>query len=179
MEPFSTVRVTFGTIPIVDLTFWAIMLGGWLWVRYRRAKGTGGPAYRVYRVVWLLLGLHVAVQSAQGYMLYQQASGKYEQVALAADFIPGVFTVIGKSGSTVELARGTVWTGVTTHTQLQSQENADLNQLFEANPKAKTLQEWSPFLVVVDDGKRLGVYDPRFYRNGESFLFEYMDRSGF
>lgn len=67
---------------------------------------------------------------------------------------------------------------MTTQTQLHSQETADLTQLFETNPKAKTLQEWSPFVVVVDDEKRLGVYDPRFYRNGQSFLFEFMEKSG-
>ncbi len=68
LEPFSAERVTFGTIPIVDLTFWALMLGGWLVVRYRRRRrqGAAGPAHRVYRFVWLLMVLHVAVQSAQG-----------------------------------------------------------------------------------------------------------------
>ncbi|SNS40315.1 hypothetical protein SAMN05446037_100999 [Anaerovirgula multivorans] len=30
------------------------------------------------------------------------------------------------------------------------------------------------FVVVVEDDKRLGIYDPRFYRNGESFLFQYI-----
>lgn len=174
LEPISSRRVTFGTIPIVDLTFWAIMLGGWLWTRFRRAVGS---TYKVFRVVWLLMALHVGIQSAQGYALYERASGTYEQVALSADFVPGVFTVIGKKGTSVDIAKGTVWTGLKTETQLTSAEAADLERLFAANPKARTLQEWSPFVVIVDDEQRLGLYDPRFYRNGQSFLFEFMEKA--
>ncbi|ALS23604.1 MULTISPECIES: metal-dependent hydrolase [Paenibacillus] len=177
LEPFSTVRITFGTIPIVDLVFWALMLGGWLWVFFRKRSGRlKVPSHRVYRTVWLLIALHVGLQSFQGYTLYQQVNHQYEQVALAADFVPGTFTVIGKHGNTVELSKGTVWTGIRPVTQLKSNEDADLEALFAANPKAKTLYEWAPFVVVVEDDKRLGLYDPRFYRNGQSFLFEYMDK---
>ncbi|WP_281885025.1 metal-dependent hydrolase [Paenibacillus sp. YYML68] len=177
-EPVSTMRITFGTIPIVDLTFWAIMLAGWLFALIRARRGSPKPTYPVYRFVWGLLVLHVAIQSAQGYMLYEQAAPRYEQVALAADFVPGVFTVIGKSGTTVELSKGTLWSGLKLEQQLISAEEADLEQLFTANPKARTLYEWSPFVVVVDDGKQLGIYDPRFYRNGQSFLFEFMEKKG-
>ena len=46
----------------------------------------------------------------------------------------------------------------------------------QLNPKAKTLTRWSPFIVVVDNDKQLGIFDPRLYRNGKSFLFEYMVR---
>ncbi|MCZ8523197.1 MULTISPECIES: metal-dependent hydrolase [Paenibacillus] len=177
LEPFSTMRITFGTIPIVDLVFWALMLGGYLFVRYGRK--TRAP-YRVYRTVWLLMGLYVAAQSAQGYMLYQDASAKYEQVALSADFVPGVFTVIGKQGNTVALLRGSVFTGIQPLTRLTSAEpgQADLDRLFEGNPKARTLYEWSPFVVMVNDEQRIGLYDPRFYRNGQSFLFEYLEKKG-
>jgi inner membrane protein len=59
---------------------------------------------------------------------------------------------------------------------LYSKEDANLDYLFSRRPEAKTLYEWSPFVVVVDDGKRLGLYDPRFYRNGQSFLYEYIER---
>ncbi|MEK8132866.1 metal-dependent hydrolase [Paenibacillus filicis] len=177
LEPFSTVRITYGTVPIVDLTFWVIMLAGWLWARSRKKRyGDGRRSYRIYRVVWLLMVLHVAVQSAQGYALYKQASGEYEQVALSADFIPGVFTVIGKSGEQVELKKGSLWTGLQPVERLTSQDGADLDRLFTNNPAAKTLYEWSPFVVIVDDEKQLGLYDPRFYRNGQSFLFESIEK---
>lgn len=59
---------------------------------------------------------------------------------------------------------------------LTSAEEADLEPLFTANPAAKTLVEWSPFVVIVDEEDHLGVYDPRFYRSGESFLYEYFER---
>ncbi|WP_010272879.1 metal-dependent hydrolase [Paenibacillus senegalensis] len=174
LEPFSTVRVTFGTIPIVDLVFWGLMLGGLLVsIIWRRGK----PKFAVYRAVWALIALHVVIQSAQGYAVYQQASPYYEQVALSAEFVPGVFTVIGKEGEKVELSRATLWNGVEPPAiQLHSEESADLNSLFAENPRAETLYEWSPFVVVVDDGETLGIYDPRFYRNGQSFLFESIER---
>ncbi|MBP1992066.1 metal-dependent hydrolase [Paenibacillus eucommiae] len=174
-EPFSSARITFGTVPIVDLVFWALMLGGWLFARYWHKKQRGS-VHRIYRVVWLLIVLHVAIQSAQGAVLYKQAAEHNEQVALSADFIPGLFTVITKNGDSIELSKASIWSGSKVETQLTSHENADLELLFKQNPKAETLYEWSPFVVIVDDDKRMGLYDPRFYRNGASFLFEYIPK---
>lgn len=173
-EPVSAMRVTFGTVPIADPLIWLIMLAGFLFVRFKRR---GGQGYRVYRTVWALIALHILLQSAQGYTLYHQAKDRYAQVALSADFVPGRFTVIGKQGAEVVLERGSVF-GLKPEIRLESRENADLEALFAANPKARTLYEWSPFVVVVDDGEQLGVYDSRFYRNGQSFLFESIEHSG-
>lgn len=174
LEPFSQMRITFGTIPIVDFVFWIIMAGGVIYARYGRYRF---PRHRIYRFVWGLILLHVAVQSAQGAVLYNEAAKHYDQVALSADFIPGKFTIIGKSGGELQISAGTVWGGTSPVTTLSSQENADLETLFQANPKARTLHEWAPFVVIVDDEERLGVFDPRFYRNGASFLYEYMEKS--
>ncbi|CAG7637769.1 hypothetical protein PAESOLCIP111_03878 [Paenibacillus solanacearum] len=174
-EPFSPMRITFGTVPIVDLVFWAVMLLGFVTVRWGgRLKRI--PSHRLYRLVWMVMALHVLIQSVQGYTLYRQAAPLYDEVALSADFVPGVFTVIGKKGDKVDLSRGTVWTGLRQQMQLVSREDTNLDRLFEQNPKAKTLYEWSPFVVIVDDEKRIGLYDPRFYRNGQSFLFEFIEK---
>ncbi|WNQ13311.1 metal-dependent hydrolase [Paenibacillus aurantius] len=180
LEPFSSMRITFGTIPIVDPVYWLLMGAGALYangkLRFRKRSGQPpdrSPAKpRVYRAVWLLIALYTALQSLQGAALYQKVKGNYEQTALSADFVPGVFTVIGKKGGVVELAKGSLWGGLKPAARLQSAEDADLDRLFEGNPKARTLYEWSPFVVIVDNGKELGVYDPRFYRNVQSFLFE-------
>ncbi|WP_342754682.1 hypothetical protein [Bacillus sp. PK3_68] len=59
---------------------------------------------------------------------------------------------------------------------LFSNKDAALDYLFSQRPEAKTLYEWSPFVALVDDGKVLGLYDPRFYRDGQSFLFEYIEK---
>lgn len=171
-EPVSTARITFGMIPIVDLVFWAVMAAGFLYVRFGRGRW---PSYRVFRLVWALLALHVGIQTAQGMTVLQQSKDKYEQVALSADFVPGVFTIIGKKEGVVTLSKGSLWTGFETVAELESKEDANLDTLFVNNPQAKTLVEWAPFVVIVEDGKRIGVYDPRFYRNGQSFLAEYMD----
>ncbi|TNJ63794.1 metal-dependent hydrolase [Paenibacillus hemerocallicola] len=172
-EPLSDVRLTFGTVPIVDLVFWAMMGGGLLVSQFGRGRWS---SHRVFRTVWVLMALHVAIQTAQGMTILQQAKGEYEQVALSADFVPGVFTVIGKKDAVVTLQKGSVWTGLERIATLESKEEADLDSLFAANPKAATLMQWAPFVVIVDNGERIGLYDPRFYRNGQSFLFEYMDR---
>ncbi|QRG65865.1 hypothetical protein [Brevibacillus choshinensis] len=52
------------------------------------------------------------------------------------------------------------------------QDHANLYSLFHGNPKAQALYEWAPFVVVIDNEETLGIYDPRFYRNRESFLHE-------
>lgn len=174
-EPVSNIRLTFGTVPIVDLVFWALIGGGALFARFGRGRWS---PHRVFRTVWALMALHVAIQTAQGMTVLQQVKGEYEQVALSADFVPGVFTVIGKRDAVVALSKGSLWTGFKPVATLESSVDADLDALFAANPKAATLVEWSPFVVVVENGERIGVYDPRFYRNGQSFLYEYMEIGG-
>lgn len=172
LEPFSNVRITFGTIPIVDLVFWSLMGIGLCVARWGKHRW---KMHHVYRVVWLCIALHVGIQSTQGAVLYQEASKQYDQVALSADFVPGVFTVIGRKDHEVQISKGTVWMGMRPVATLASAVEADLEPLFAQNPRAQTLMEWAPFVVIEEDGERIGIYDPRFYRNGESFLYEYID----
>lgn len=180
LEPFSSIRITFGTIPIVDVVFWFIMGGCYLFVRLQRKRsskrGQGVASHSVYRFAWLLMCLHVLIQSAQGFVIYQSVASDYEQHTLSASFVPWHFTVIGKEQGQVELSQATLWNGTSVIETLQTKEDADLEELFEQNPKAKTLYEWAPFVVIVDEEDVIGVYDPRFYRDGQSFLFEYIER---
>jgi inner membrane protein len=168
LEPFSSVRVTFGTIPIVDLVFWVLILGGFILVKWRKLV-----SHKVFKIVGLLLVLHTGLQSLQGWVIYQNAADRYEQVALSAGFIPGHFSIIGKNGAEIEISEATVWSKPQIQVSLTSSEDADLDYLFAVNPAAKTLYQWSPFVVVEDLPDRIAVFDPRFYRNGESFLNEY------
>jgi inner membrane protein len=172
LEPFSAKRITFGTVPIVDLALWAIMTGGYLFVKLRKPV----KSYRVYRIVGLLLACHFIIQSVQGYVLYQQHGTHYDQFALSAGFIPGQFQMIGKKDGKVEISEATVFTQPKLQITLDSKDTTDLSRLFANNPKAKTLYEWSPFVVIVDDAQRLALYDPRFYRNGQSFLYEFINK---
>ncbi|MDG4658140.1 metal-dependent hydrolase [Ectobacillus antri] len=172
-EPFSQMRVTFGTIPIVDVVFWGILLVAYLIARKRK-----NAAPVIYRWAFAGIALHVLVQSAQGYILYEKYTERYEQVALSASFIPWHYTVIGKNGANVDLIDDSLLSASHVQATLISKEDADLNRLFRTVPEAKTLYEWAPFVVIVDDERQLGIYDPRFYRNGQSFLFEYMEKNG-
>ncbi len=170
-EPFSQIRITFGTIPIIDFVYWTIMIGAFIFTRLVKEN-----KHRIFKLAWVLMLLHVGIQSAQGYLIYNQHENEYDQLALSASFIPWNYSIIGKKEHIVEIKDVSLFTGATHKHTLESQEDADLEQLFSARPEAKTLYQWSPFVVVVDDGKRLGVYDPRFYRGGQSFLFEYIEK---
>ncbi|URT72320.1 metal-dependent hydrolase [Cytobacillus firmus] len=172
LEPFSNMRVTFGTIPIVDLVFWIIMGAAFFFTKRNKSKS---PYY--FKMAWAFMLLHVVIQSTQGYLIYKQYDEKYEQVALSAEFIPWTYSVITKKDDEVTIFTDTLFTEKTTQYVLQSKEAADLDKLFSERPEAKTLYEWSPFVVLVDDDERLGLYDPRFYRNGQSFLFEYIEKN--
>lgn len=171
-EPFSKVRLSFGSIPIVDFYIWLLILAGFIATKVKKLTH-----FKVYRIVLILILVHFISQSLQGYMIYQNASEKYDQVALSAGFIPTQFQVIGKIGDEVEISDASIWSEPKLDYTLHSDEDADLNLLFKKNPKAKTLYAWSPFVVIVDDDKRLGIYDPRFYRNGQSFLSEYINKN--
>ncbi|NSL50990.1 metal-dependent hydrolase [Calidifontibacillus erzurumensis] len=173
LEPFSKIRITFGTIPIIDFVFWIIMLGAFI-----IAKRSSIPSQKVFRTAWLLVAVHIAAQSLCGYIIYEQHEENYEKIALSANFIPYHFTVIGKKDDIVEIVEDNLFQSEKLLYTLQSSENADLDLLFRERPEAKTLYEWAPFVVIVDNDKHLGLYDPRFYRNGQSFLFEYIEKKG-
>ncbi|MGA5688048.1 metal-dependent hydrolase [Cytobacillus pseudoceanisediminis] len=172
LEPFSNMRITFGTIPIVDLVIWIIMGTAFIYSRRNKLKS---PFY--FRMAWAFLLLHVIIQSTQGLIIYKQYDDQYDQVALSADFIPWTFSVITKKDDEVIIFNDNLFKKEETQYVLQSRETADLDKLFSQRPEARTLYEWSPFVVLVDDDERLGLYDPRFYRNGQSFLFEYIEKN--
>lgn len=179
LEPLTDRRISFGTIPIIDFAIWGIMLAGLLVTQLKGRLGlTKLSNHKVYKWVGLLILVHTIVQSAQGYMIYQSYEEKYEQHTLAASFVPWHFTVIGKDGTQVEILDTTVWGKPSLRYELTSSEEANLDLLFEQNPSARTLYMWSPFVVIVDDDDKLGIYDPRFYREGQSFLFEYIVKNG-
>lgn len=171
-EPFSQMRITFGTIPIIDFVYWAFMIGAFILTRYVKEN-----KHRIFKLAWGLMILHVSIQSIQGYLIYNQHEEAYNQLALSASFVPWNYTIIGKKEHIVEIKDVSLFTGATHKHTLESQEEANLDQLFSERPEAKTLYHWSPFVVIVDDDERLGIYDPRFYRGGQSFLFEYIEKN--
>ncbi|MGI2329245.1 metal-dependent hydrolase [Planococcus sp. YIM B11945] len=171
LEPFLNTRITFGTIPIVDIVFWIIMGAAFVLSKKNKQKS---PYY--FKMAWVFMCLHLMIQSVQGLLIYNQYDEKYDQVALSAGFIPWTYSVVAKQDDTVTIFQDNLFQEEKEKYVLRSNQEADLDYLFSQRPEAKTLYEWSPFVVIVDDGKRLGVYDPRFYQNGQSFLFEYIER---
>ena len=172
LEPFSSVRLTFGTVPIVDLVIWFIFLLTFIGSKlYPKVK-----THVLFRIGWVLIVLHIAIQSIQGSILYKNYKTDYQDLALSASFVPWHFTVIGKNDNTIDIINDSLLTKADFVERITSSNEADLNLLSAENPAAATLYKWSPFVVVVDDNNRIGIYDPRFYRNGDSFLGEYWDK---
>lgn len=170
LEPISSIRVTFGTIPIVDFVIWGILLLAFMASKILKQI----PSHRFFKGAWGLIVLHVLIQTIHGGILYNQYSSHYDQVALSASFVPTQFSVIAKSDNEFTIYDASLLRRDTVLYELESASDADLELLFRHNPEAATLKEWAPFVVIVDDGEILGLYDPRFYRNGQSFLFEYI-----
>ncbi len=168
-EPLSSIRLSFGTIPIVDFYIWLIIISGFLIKSLKKLK-----YHQVFKIVLVFIMIHFISQSVQGLIIYQSEKKQYNQLALSASFIPWHFQVIGKKDEDVDISNVTVWSNPKLQYRLHSVEQANLDQLFSKDPRAKTLYEWSPFVVIVDNDQKLGIYDPRFYRNGQSFLFEYI-----
>lgn len=171
LEPFSSIRITFGTISIIDFFVWLVILIGYLISKFKKFS-----AHKVFKIVLVIIATHFFIQSVQGYIIYQKYEETYDQHTLSASFIPWHYQIIGKKGQDVEISDVTLWSKPKIRYKLNSHEQANLDSLFENNPSAKTLYEWSPFVVIVDDDDMLGIYDPRFYRNGQSFLFEYIEK---
>jgi inner membrane protein len=172
LEPFSSIRISFGTIPIIDFVFWVIIGTAFVASRINKMKSSN-----YFKLAWAFIFLHLIVQSVQGWIIYNQYENEYDQIALSAGFIPWTYTVITKNDSKVSIFQDNLFSDKKIQYELTSAENANLNNLFKERPEARTLYEWSPFVVIVDDDEKLGIYDPRFYRNGQSFLFEYIDRT--
>jgi inner membrane protein len=172
-EPFSSVRITFGTIPIIDFVFWAIFLVGIIVSKIKKSL----PSFKIYRWIAIVMFIHFSLQTLQGFWVEHEAKDRYDQTELAATFVPWQFQVIGKKGNLVEIYRDSIWSEPQKQATLVSSENSDLSPLLKLNPRAKVLLQWSPFVVIVNDEKRLGIFDPRFYRNGESFVAEYIRKN--
>lgn len=172
LEPVSSVRVSIGAIPIVDLVFWAAILAGWLGAFFLKRW----PSHYMLRAAWVVMTIHVLVQSVQVYAIHREMSEHYEEIAVSASFIPGKFQAFGKLPGKVEIFESSLFSGRSHVETLQSDDDANLALLFEKNPRAEVLYAWSPFVVVVNNEQILGIYDPRFYRNGESFLAEYIEK---
>ncbi|MFD2971782.1 metal-dependent hydrolase [Peribacillus deserti] len=173
LEPFTSERLTLGTVSIIDFVIWFIFLISFIVSKTQSSL----KEKAIYRTAWIVICLHIFIQSAQGYILYNQYKPGYDHVALSASFVPWHFSVIGKNGETVDIIKDSLITKPALQYRLKSSENsAALKTLFKQNPKARTLYQWSPFVVMVDTKEKLGIYDPRFYKDGESFLFEFMEK---
>lgn len=170
-EPFSSERISLGIVSIVDFVIWFIILAGFIFTKVKKY-----PKFRVWRIAWVVILLHVSLQFIQGQIIINEVKESYDMYALSADFIPGNYIVIVKKGEVVELYQKNIWGKKEKIVTLYSKEDVDLELLFEKNPEAEVLYNWAPFVVVEEDDDKIAIYDPRFFRNGSSFLYEYWEK---
>ncbi|WP_252313696.1 metal-dependent hydrolase [Sinobaca sp. H24] len=167
-EPLSSTRVALGFLPIVDVVIWTLFAGAFF-IKWKY-KDISAP--RVWRTVLVLAALHTSIQGLQGTFIINQVEDRYDQVELSAGFVPGSFNVIGKKNEVVTIKNHNAFGRESLTETLYSQEEVNLDPLLEKNKRAEVLIEWAPFVVVTKDETELGVYDPRFYFDGEKLLFE-------
>jgi inner membrane protein len=167
-EPFSSIRVSIGILSIVDSFIWGIILIGFLATIFIKKI----TKHNVYQFVWIGISFYILFQGIHGYTIYQSSIPHYDKVVLRADFIPLHSTVIGKKDNIVEISTVSIFQERQITHSLTSDTEADLTYLFEKNPKAKVLMEWAPFVIIVDSESEIAIFDPRFFINGESFLYE-------
>jgi inner membrane protein len=168
LEPFSQGRYSIGTLPYQDVVINVLMLIGFVTLPWIKSNAS----YRVFRTIWLLMALYTAAQYVQGAVVFASAGDRFDSKLIAAQTLPGTFRIVGKTGNVVEVLEASAWTKSKQLYRFESDDRADLRLLFERNPAAKVLYDWSPIIVVVNNEGEIGVFDPRFYRNGHSFLHQ-------
>jgi inner membrane protein len=169
LEPFSNIRLTFGVIPIIDLSIWVIFLIGFIVSKFSKRFSNKS---KIFKYVWIAVLLHVLIKSSMGFYYYSSISNKYDETTLAADFLPFNFKIIAKKNNIVDIYSDGLFKERVLEKRIHSDDSADLNPLFIKNPKAEVLMQWSPFVVIVNNDKELGVYDPRLYSEDRKFMFE-------
>jgi inner membrane protein len=172
LEPFVHARYSLGFLPIVDpLLFLIFGLGFFM----RKKLGTK----KAFLQICGLIFLYLVSQASQNLWIKHKVSPNYDQTVVAAGFIPGEFTVIGKRGSTFEIYRKSLFSEGE-KTKIQSDTNPLLVQKVLSRPEARTIAWFSPFYAITlePNGKYAMIYDPRFYRNGDSFIKAVIDLAG-
>ncbi|MGM9987801.1 MAG: metal-dependent hydrolase [Bacillaceae bacterium] len=165
-EPFSKARITLGTISIVDFVFWAIFIGAFFIARKRPNN------HRIYRQGFMLMAGYIFLQSAVGLYYLDNVGKSAEQATLSASFIPFDYKVISKKEDIVTVTQASLWRKEKVVQTIVNDSTIDLDALNKVNPKINVLRQWSPFVVAFQDNDKMGIYDPRFFVNGESFLTE-------
>lgn len=165
-EPFLQERYSLGILPIVDMVLLVIFALGFV---LRRKKGSR----KAFRAVWAMIFLYLIIQGGQNLWIRQEIAPYYEQHVVSADFIPGQFHVIGKSGEKVEIYQRSLF-AEGKKTILKGINDPSIISSVLQDEEAKAIAWFSPFYLVMveEDGpqERAILLDPRFYRNGSSFL---------
>lgn len=170
-EPFSNIRVSFGVISFADQLIPGMVITGIIVTILRRKI----QSTTIFRYVALAIGIYVLAQSALGIYIYQTEKPNYDRVMLAASQVPGQFRVIGQKNDVFSIFSGMPWV---LHREATLESLPLTDDLLQRNKKAKILHTWAPALVLQDQGDNYIVFDPRFYRNGTSFLTETIPKHG-
>ncbi|SHE67955.1 inner membrane protein [Seinonella peptonophila] len=167
--PFSSQKYSIGTISIIDFVFWGIALLGWLIAKYKKQLS----ARRIFQVAALFMFIHFLLQTSLGLWFEWQESREYNQVELTASFVPYTFQIVGKVGNRIDINEKSIFHKTKRLQTFYSADHLNLQSVFQHHLKAKILYDWAPLDLIIDEGNRVRIVDPRFYnkRNG-TFLQE-------
>lgn len=165
LEPFSNTRYSIGTINIVDLVFWVLILGGWIVSKVKKELS----AQKIFRMVTLLLFLHFGLQTAQGVWLENQQKHQFDQIETVPSFIPYQYRFVGREGNQITIMEGTLFGGTKVIQTFQSAEFKQVASLLETQPKAKAFSLRVPIDLVFDKGNHFEIVDPRFFQADGGF----------
>ncbi|MDF2607499.1 MAG: hydrolase [Bacillales bacterium] len=173
LEPFSNIRLTFGVIPILDFVIWAIFLVTFIVTRLKKysLKKT-----KLYKLMWLSIGIYFLYKSSLGYYYYSKVSSDYDKTTLAASFVPTNFSIITKKENVIDIYTDGIFINKKLERTIISDDTANLKILFEGNPKAKVLYQWAPFIVIEDKHNKIGIYDPRIFNGDKPLNAEYYNK---
>jgi len=160
-EPFTSRRYSIGIIPNKGYVFWAFaaLLAPFL-LLYR----SPGKRRIVFRAFWALGAVYAAVQIAHSsYVLVQLKNEGYAQVAIRADRMPGGLSYYAARNDAIVEGRHELggFSGV-----IRSYLNEPVDaELMYADPSARSLLRFAPFVVTQRTENGIRLFDPRFGGN--------------
>lgn len=166
LEPVLPERYSLGILPIVDVIILLIFVAGFL------LKKRWGNV-RVFRGVWAVLFLYVALQATHAAWLESQLDHQYQAVTTSAQLIPTQYHLVAQTGDEFHFYDGSVFTGLRKVGEAKNQDHPVVKEALkdeEARALARFLPDFGARVKELDHHWHITIYDPRFRHHNPSLL---------
>jgi inner membrane protein len=161
-EPIDTGRYSLGFLPIIDLVILSAFGLAFLLTRWWKST-------RVFRLLWIFLILHVAVQGIQGNLLASQVRAEQpdlSQVSRVADFVPYHFHLIARADDRFYYYEGSLFSGLNRIGEVSDERDQPTVEKALQDEEAQALVRFLPdYGAQVDEREmdwKVTIFDPRF-----------------